>query len=138
MRALLALLGMLSLISGCAVSPETAAELLSLSSVCAQYGHALRAGAVDRQTTTKAEIDRRGLTFTDAEGRSIYKETVHVGMSECAMYAAWGHPSRQNKTFTAGGETVQHVWAGVRGRYIGTRSNYAYTSNGRVTAVQTP
>lgn len=128
----------LMLCQACSTTPIGGVASLSTSQLCAHYGSALRGSGSATQATAREALQQRSVSISAREEQSIAKETVYVGMSECALYASWGIPSRQNRTITAAGTNIQHVWAGYSGRYISTRSNYAYTTNGTVTAIQTP
>lgn len=123
------------LLAGCA-TPEMA-KYLNPAGLCTNYGEAMRANDVNSVIAYAAEMRARSITQPPSEEfDAIRGERVSIGMSECGMFAAWGMPTISNNTHTVAGTGTQHVYRGVRGRYISTRSNYAYTQNGRVVAVQ--
>jgi hypothetical protein len=62
--------------------------------------------------------------------RAAENGVVLPGMTTSEMYTAWGYPTRRNITETAHGQSVQYVFRTRHG------THYAYTDNGRVTAVQ--
>ena len=79
-----------------------------------------------------AELKRRGL-FTPRELDAIRAGKIYVGMSEAAMYCSIGaFDYGVNTTTTAAGVTKQYlVGDGTYAKRI-----YVYTTNGRVSAVQ--
>lgn len=122
-------------IGGCAITRDNVTQL-STPALCVAYGDALRKRDANAVPIYAEEATRRSVKLNPAEITAVLSESLRIGMSECAMHASWGLPSITNTTTTAYGQRVQHVWRGFRGRYISTRSNYAYTENGRVVAVQ--
>lgn len=125
----------IAFLAGCAATPEQAANL-NEETLCVRYGTSLRANQTERAAVFGADIARRGIRLSEADLTSIRSETVRIGMSTCAMFASWGHSTVDNRTTTARGVRVQHVWRGFSGQYVRTRSNFAYTENGIVVAVQ--
>jgi hypothetical protein len=69
----------------------------------------------------------KGITPDELE--AIRRGEAFIGMSRNALYAAWGKPYTDNKTVTANGLRIQHVYT-FGGRH------YAYTQNDIVTALQ--
>lgn len=129
----LAIAGSLALaLSGCAINPQQLAAR-SDNEVCESYGvysHGIGWGEVANQY--RAEIERRNL-ITPEEWALAAKKQLRIGMSQCAMYASWGKPDRENRSVYSGGITIQHVFnSGYR--YI--RPTYVYTHNGRVRSWQ--
>ena len=79
----------------------------------------------------RAEIDRRGL-FTEREWELVRERKISVGMSQVALYAAWGRPSGESLHETRDGYRMQHSYGGYNGAvYI--PMSFVYTENGRVT-----
>lgn len=118
------------LLTGCALTPDDTARF-SDATLCDLNG-TLRASplsASDAEVTWN-EIVRRKLV-TPEEIDLIKTRIVQVGMSECAMLAAWGAPDRQNTTVSARGRMIQHVY-----RRGGLSAQYVYTMNGVVTSIQ--
>ena len=115
-------------LAGCVTIDPATVEKMSSQDLCVVYGANLRVpDNGERVAILRQELHRRDLLLTsDGHGR-MASEQVRVGDSECAMYAAWGRPVRQNRTTTASGTRVQHVYEG---------RNYVYTTNGRVTGIQ--
>ena len=124
-------------LSGCAATPETATRI-SDSSLCAQYGTALRtAPALPETNVLRQEIHRRALLLpTDDDGR-IAKEVVRIGDSECALYASWGTPSRakSNDHRERHAHPARPMPASPGGTSAPVRTTF-YTTNGRVTVIQ--
>lgn len=119
-------------LTGCASisTPERAAQLED-DQLC-RLAYDLPRGGIygDRQNAVaRAEIDRRGLMTADewtlAEGKLIRR-----GMSECALLASWGLPSKVNRSVGVWGVHKQYVYRGYRVSW------YAYVENGRVTGWQ--
>lgn len=129
MRLLVAFL--LASIGGCALTPEDTAKM-SDASLCAMHGALRRSPlhAADSEVSLREIINRR--LVTEEEQKLIKDNIVQVGMSDCAMRAAWGNPDTQNTTITSGQKTTQHVFR--RGGY---RAQYVYTTNGVVKSIQT-
>lgn len=71
------------------------------------------------------ELVRRN-TFSANELRLVKLHTIEVGMSLQALICAWGESEDQNRTVTAAGERIQHIY----GRTL------VYTENAVVTAYQ--
>jgi hypothetical protein len=109
---------------------------VSDESLCVRYGNNIRANDPQRAAAIGAEMERRGLRIDDLDVTHIQRQIVRVGMTTCAMRAAWGHSSVDNRTTTARAVRIQHVWRGFTGQYVRTRSSFVYTENGIVVAVQ--
>lgn len=122
----------LALVACATVSPERIASMKA-DELCASYSTLRSDPGLAAQV--RKEIERRGL-IAAADWSSIDRGSIRVGMPVCALYASWGSPSRENRTITGGGVSIQHVYSGYSGRYVSTRSNYAYTRNGVITAIQ--
>lgn len=120
-------------LAGCVapVSKDTVGEL-SEEGLCVRYGDALRSSAMDQVTILGAELARRGITMGSTENEVALRKVVRVGLSRCSMWASWGSSLRDNRTTTAYGTRIQHVF----GMVTGTSRNYVYTENGRITAIQ--
>lgn len=118
--------------AGCAISPERVASS-SNNEICKSFG-IFRASAIWTSSAESygAEVRRRNL-ISAAEWQLINEKSIQVGMSRCAMYAAFGGPDRENSTTSAYGTRVQHVFnSGYR--YISPY--YIYTENDKVVAWQ--
>ena len=72
------------------------------------------------------ELNNREL-FSQDEMDSIIEGSLYIGMSQSAMYCAWGLPQDQNTSTGSWGIHVQHVYEG---------SAYVYTENGVVNSWQ--
>ena len=121
------ILSFVSLVSGCAISPERMSELPDLN-VCrslAVFGFA--GGAPYKQ-----EIIRRNL-LTQEEWALVAEGKISRGMSQCAMYVSWGTPHRENRSVGDWGVHIQHVY-GEGGKYRSV--SYVYTENGKVSSWQ--
>lgn len=131
--AALALLAMPTL-SGCGAMPTQPEQVGTLGdgAICIRYGNAIRAKDEQQISMFRAEANRRKLLSAVDDADTIAKENLRVGMSQCAMYASWGAATRENRTVTSGGASIQHVF----GSYRVTRPLYAYTRNGIVTTIQ--
>lgn len=118
---------------GCAApSPENLAGRDTLS-ICSSYG-VFKNGMVygHMLPPMRTELVSRGAVTLD-EWDLVEKGAIRIGMSQCALYASWGSPSRQNRSVSGSAERIQHVYnAGYR--YI--KATYVYTVNGRVTSWQ--
>lgn len=117
-------------LTSCA-TPANLAQQDDLS-ICRSFG-IYRIGVLAAEAPKyRAEMERRNL-LTAAEWQSVREGRVHMGMSQCGMYAARGAPDRENRTVYSGGVRIQHVFnAGYR--YI--RATYIYTHNGKVVSWQ--
>lgn len=129
---LLIALGLLSLISGCAISPERISSQSDLD-VCQSYGIYSRGiGWGELADQYKKEIFRRNL-LTQEEWELAAQKRIRRGMGQCAMYVSWGKPDRENRSVGSWGVHIQHVYnAGYK--YIPV--SYVYTENGKVTSWQ--
>lgn len=119
-------------LSGCAASPDRISASSDLE-VCKSY--AVFSGGIgwgNRAAQYKEEILRRNL-LTSEEWALAAEKKLRRGMSQCAMYASWGNPDRENRSVGSWGTSVQHIYnAGLR--YI--PATYVYTRNGVVTSWQ--
>jgi hypothetical protein len=119
-------------LAGC-VPPVTEADVsrFTTTALCLRYGMAMRDNPADPQIPIlRSELARRGQRL-DAEADDLIRsEKVRVGISTCVLTASWGVTSAENRTTTASGTRIQHVF-GFSGR-----RNYVYSENGRVTAIQ--
>lgn len=123
----------LALIAGCAgvtPSPEDIARSGD-GQLCASYDR--MRGNPQGASMVRAEIERRGLIKDPDYWDAISRKGVRVGMPVCVLYAAWGSPDTENRTTTAGGVSIQHVY---RGGAYSSKASYAYTRNGIVTSIQ--
>lgn len=117
-------------LAGCALTPADTSRL-SDAQLCDLNG-VLSASPLlaSDAAVTLQEIARRRLV-TEEELKLINARTVQIGMSECAMLAAWGKPDTVNDTLTVGRRMVQHVYR--RGKFS---AQYVYTVNGVVDSIQ--
>lgn len=122
------------LVSGCA-TPHTPQQIAAMDTrqLCSSFYNVRTDEA--KASYFRSEMQSRGLVKPE-DWSAIDKGSIRVGMSVCALYASWGPPDRENRTTTAAGVSIQHVYSGYSGRYIRTKSNYAYTRNGVITAIQ--
>ena len=121
------------LASACALpDPRSVSD----ESLCVRYGNNIRANDPQRTAAIAAEMERRRLVVADQDTANIRSELVRVGMTTCAMFAAWGHSTADYRTTTSRGVRTQHVWRGFSGQYVRTRSHLVYSENGIVIAVQ--
>ncbi len=104
---------------------------LSKNDFCVVFGKSLRGerSVVGNSKVVAAlmetEANRRELSL---DSNLIRSKTLRMGISECELYASWGHPSSRNRTVGSWGVHIQHVY--------GDFGNYVYTENGRVTSWQ--
>ena len=127
-----ALVGIAVTVAGCAMVTGGDAGTLPDLALCAQHGATHRVPAFSGGAKAyREELVRRNL-LSEKEWRAIDQRGIFIGMSLCAMYAEFGRPYRENRTVTANGERIQHVY-----REIGaSHAAYIYTTNGTVTAWQ--
>ena len=118
-------------LSGCVATPDNL-QTLNPAGLCHRYGDAPRRGDGATVNAVRGELSKRRITAPDPVeiGQIMYKQ-VHVGMTQSSAIASWGMPIMENRTTTASGTRIQHVW---RGPFRG--ANYLYTENGRIVAIQ--
>jgi hypothetical protein len=122
-----------AILGACALpDPQTVSD----DSLCVRYGNNIRANDPQRAAAISTEMERRGLRIADEDVTHIQRQIVRVGMTTCAMRAAWGHSTVDNRTTTGRAVRIQHVWRGFTGQYVRTRSSFVYSENGIVVAVQ--
>jgi hypothetical protein len=121
----------MAVLAGC-VGPVTSDEAAKLTEerACVLYGEAIRRADLQQAPVLREELARRNIHMGSAEDELIGAKRLRVGTSRCLMWAAWGSSTRDNRTTTAYGTRIQHVFGSS-----GTR-NYVYTENGRITAIQ--
>ena len=113
-------------IAGCATPlPEMSADFL-----CVHYAYNNQSKS-DKLPAIRDEIQRRKL-LAENEQSAVEQGVLRIGMSRCAMLAVQGLPLAENRSTSAAGSYVQHVFNSPRG---GKRV-YVYTTNGRVTSWQ--
>ena len=95
-------------------------------SLCMAYGNPFA-----RTKTIRDELQRRHV-FDAEEWRLIDRRELKVGSTLNMMVASWGIPNANNRTRTAEGIEVQHIYG--TGRY--ERRRYVYTNNGIITGIQ--
>lgn len=119
-------------LSACATSPESMAGRSNLD-ICQSYGvyAASPLWAASAQSSRDELIRRKALT--DEEWAIVQQRSIKIGMSQCALYASWGRPDRQNRSVSAGGVVIQHVY---NAGYRHVRPSYVYTMDGTVTSWQ--
>lgn len=134
MRVFMAILAAAAVTSmtGCAMSPDIMTRQDDMD-VCRSYG--IYANSPMWRATAdgyEQEINRRGLLSTE-EWQLARSKKIRQGMSQCALYASWGKPDRENRSVGSWGVHIQHVYnAGYR--YI--QPSYVYTENGKVRSWQ--
>jgi hypothetical protein len=84
----------------------------------------------ERQRAIRAEIDRRG-AIAAGDWEAVDQGRTRIGMSPCAVLAAWGDPIHVNNTTTASGTTSQLVYYDK-----GLPRYFVYIKNGKVTTIQ--
>jgi hypothetical protein len=95
------------------------------TTVCAEYGSALRAGPDKNEffLIAQTEARKRGLRLSP---KLAMAKRVSLGMTRCQMYAVLGEPDSVNRTVSRREVHIQH-------NYDGT---YVYTTNGVITSWQ--
>lgn len=116
--------------------PDVLAEIARLSAqsadlFCAKTLPAYLKEKPEARSETKvlamAEvIGRYQITLNDLP--DLREKRVGIGMSECALLAAWGRPTKINTTQTATSVRKQYVYRGS--------NSYVYTRNGIITSMQ--
>jgi hypothetical protein len=119
------------LLAACAIPQQNVAAMDSLE-VCRMHGIYAGTAFIDSAAQMRDEILRRKL-LSDEEWGLVQSKNIRVGMSQCAMYASWGRPERENRTVGSFGSSIQHVY-GRYSRY--SRPTYVYTRNGVVNSFQ--
>lgn len=71
-----------------------------------------------------AALVKKGMTGDEVELAIAGK--IRIGMSRAGMYAAWGQPTDENRTVTAYGVDIQHVYRQF--------DSYVYTDDGVITS----
>lgn len=102
------------------------------ATLCRQLGSPIIGRATDSWRNLYNEAKNRNL-FTDSDAEAIVRQSIRVGMTQCAMYASWGWPDRENRTVSGSGSMVQHVY-NAGSRY--SKPKYIYTVNGIVRSFQ--
>lgn len=120
------------LIASCAGSPfriamMDKAELRQVDDYTLCGAHGCKFVQRDR---IAAEIRRRGL-FTLEEWEMIKERKIRVGAKELLLFASWGLPTNSNRTLTAYGKNIQHIY-----RISEYTNNYVYVENGKITTIQ--
>lgn len=77
----------------------------------------------------ESELSKRGVT--DEEWKMIEQGKVRIGMSAIALYCSWGEPKDFNKTESAFGHRIQHIYKPPFNAV--TAPTFVYTENGKVT-----
>ena len=75
------------------------------------------------------EIERRKL-ITKKEWQRIKEKKITIGMSQCALYASWGAPAKENRSVGRWGVHIQHMYGDS------PDWRYVYTENGKITSWQ--
>lgn len=122
------------LLASCAsITPEKLAQRTD-DDVCKTYGGLSNLAFNGKKMAApwKDELIRRKLV-TDDELTAIENKKIFVGMKECALYASWGEPRKQNRTVSGSGVRVQNIY-GSYGKH--NKPTYVYVSNGVVTSWQ--
>lgn len=96
--------------------------------VCATYGQAVRSELPgDPVLEVEREVRKRKLHVSRAQAEA---RNFKIGNYACQAFAALGEPDASNRTVTASGSRVQHVFR----RSLGTV--YVYTSGGKIVGWQ--
>lgn len=119
-----------TMLAGCA-APQRNPAALTETELCKSFGAHTELGWRESAEAMRVEIVHRNL-IPEPEWEIVRGHKIRVGMTKCAMYASWGRPDRENRTVSAGGESIQHVYRASR--Y--SRGQYVYTRNGVVTSFQ--
>lgn len=116
------------------VLPKAVREVEPLR-LCTLYGQALRGQGFPAappfyfhdvkfaEAALGKELRRRGLA---ADRKLAVAEKIRIGMSHCALYAAWGEPDRVNRSVGIWGVHTQEIYGNA----------YVYVQNGKVTGWQ--
>lgn len=105
---------------------------MDTDNLCVEFGKSLRKEVIntaklkfhDASLMVIDEVTRRNLQVNNS---LITNKSVKIGVLICDMYAALGHPKRQNRTVTSRGVSIQHIYGG---------GFYVYTNNGFITSWQ--
>lgn len=128
MKAAVALLT--GLLAGCATTQDIASQ--PDMEVCRSYGVFRTGILLATAPAYRDEMIRRQL-LSDEEWMLVERKELRIGMSQCAMYASWGRPDRENRSVGSYGVHIQHIF-NTGYRYI--RPTYIYTQNGKVRSWQ--
>ena len=119
-------------LSACAISPQNPASLDD-KALCYQFGRLVKSGTTSGAISEfKQEVQQRQLLPGDSWVH-VWQGRLHVGDNLCAMHALAGIPDRENRTMTAAGARIQHVFTGGS---LYAKPYYIYSQNGVVTAIQ--
>lgn len=118
-------------IVGCSTMTPEQIALKSDLDLCRGYRGAMRVQG-ETAAAYKLEMQRRNL-LTQEEWDLAAKKQISMGISQCALYAAWGVPGRENRSVGSWGVNIQHVF-NVGYPYV--PASYVYTRNGKVTSWQ--
>lgn len=123
-------------VSGCGHLVTSTAPTDSDAEVCERYGRYLHTRAYQSGPLLPqylAEVQKRGLLSAD-EMAAVQARRIGIGMSECALFAAWGTPTRANRSVWRTGSRVQYVYRDMG--YQISRSRYVYVEDGKITGWQ--
>lgn len=127
---------LLMTVAGCGHLLTSTASTDSDFDVCERFG---------RYSSTKAfqdgplvesyfqETQKRRL-LTAQEYTAIRERQIGLGMSECALFASWGRPTRANRSVSRNGVRVQYVYR--HSGYYASTTRYVYTEDGKITSWQ--
>lgn len=118
-------------VAGCVSTPERMASTPDLD-VCMSYG-IYRTGILAGSSGQYYEEMTRRELLTGNDVSLVQNKQIQRGMSQCALYASWGKPDKENRTVFAGGIHIQHIY---NTGYRNIKRSYVYTENGRVTSWQ--
>jgi len=120
-----------AMLVGCAVNPQHVSTAPDLE-ICQSYGVYSRGAWSSHAESYKQEIERRKLLSQD-DWDTVAQRKIKRGMSQCAMYASWGRPDRENRSVGSWGTHIQHIF---NSGYTYIKPTYVYTENGKVTSWQ--
>jgi len=67
--------------------------------------------------------------FKESQIKKARKSSVSIGSPVCMLYAAWGKPTKENRTVRRNGVHIQHI-------YRRNKDTYFYSDNGVITSLQ--
>lgn len=112
-------------LAGCGAVPREIVEKSPDTEICEAIGIFNRPMYATQLQPYWEEALKRKL-FNEQEINTIPTRRIFIGMRQCALYATWGKPPRENRSVGSWGVNIQHVYG----------SSYVYTRNGVVTSYQ--
>lgn len=134
MKILTFVLLLTAFLTGCAGSPFQLSRMDSNQLSTVSNDQLIRALGNDiyRNELMFEEARTRGL-ITDDEIRLIKEKKIRIGMSETALIASWGYPSKINRSVGSYGVHKQFVYESYS-KY--SSPTYVYVENGKVRSWQ--